>query len=145
MNETQEKKLRKIIDDNVPKSMRYDGKTHYISKKKLENVRDVERKEGGLLPLAALLPLIFGGIAAAGGAATGVASVVKSIKDTNENERHNKVMEGKGFISSFAKKSGLEKESRKLLKQVLNNLSDSIDIKETKDGSGLYLSPKIYS
>jgi len=48
-------------------------------------------------------------------------------------------------VKSFAKKTGLEKESKKLLKQVLSNLSDAVDIKETKDGSGLYLSPKLSS
>ena len=38
-----------------------------------------EMKEGGLLPLATLLPLIFGGIAAAGGSAGGLASVVNAV------------------------------------------------------------------
>jgi hypothetical protein len=151
LSKTQEDKVRKIIDDNVPKSIKLNGKSHYISKKKIEKVRDLERKEGGFLPLAALLPLIFAGVGAAGGVAGGAASIAKTIKDTNENERHNKEMEklassktGDGIssaIKSFAKKSGLEKESRRLLKEVLNNLADTIEIKETKDGTGLYLKP----
>ena len=96
----QEKKLRKIIDENVPKALKINGKTHYISKKKIEKVRDLERKDGGLLPLAALLPLIFAGVGAAGGIAGGAASIAKTIKESNaqsvalqEDERHNKEME----------------------------------------------------
>lgn len=150
-----EAKIRKIVEDNVPKSIKHAGKTHYISRKKIDQVRDLERKEGGLLPLATLLPILFSGLGAAGGVASGVANAVKSVKEVSEQERHNKEMEklakeskpstsGKGLtdiIKDFSKKTGLEKESRKLLKQVLNNLADAIDIKETKDGSGLYLSP----
>ena len=38
-------------------------------------------KSGGFLPLLALLPLIFGGLAAAGGVAGGVATAVSSTKN----------------------------------------------------------------
>ena len=82
----QEKKLRAIIDDNFPKSMKINGASHYISKKKIDKVRDIERKEGGLLPLAALLPLIFAGFGAAGGVATGAAAIAKTVKDSAETE-----------------------------------------------------------
>jgi len=80
LNKDQETKLRNIINDNVPKSLRLNGKSHYISRKKIDKIRDEERKSGGLLPLAALLPLIFGGIGAAGGAAGGIAGIVKSVR-----------------------------------------------------------------
>ena len=65
-----------------------------------------ETKEGGLLPLAALLPLIFGGIAAAGGTAGGIASAVnaanqkaKNDLELEEQRRHNEAVE-KGLGSS---------------------------------------------
>jgi len=44
--------------------------------KKLEN----ENKKGGILPLAASLPLIFGGLTAAKATAGGVATVVQKVK-----------------------------------------------------------------
>ena len=63
--------------------------------------------------------------------------------EENKNENESK-KEGKGLqeiAKDFAKKTGLDKESRKMLKQILYNLSDVIDLKETKDGSGIYLNP----
>ena len=57
-------------------------------------------KSGGFLPLLALLPLIFGGLAAAGGVAGGVATAVSSAKNIqaaaaaqSELERHNRQIE----------------------------------------------------
>ena len=41
------------------------------------------KKSGGLLPLLALLPLIFAGLGAAGGVAGGVASAVSSAKNAS--------------------------------------------------------------
>ena len=73
-----EAKIQKIIADGKPGSITYEGKKTYISKNKIKEIRD---KEGGLLPLAALLPLIFGGIGAAGAVAGGVATAVKSVKE----------------------------------------------------------------
>ena len=58
------------------------------------------KKSGGLLPLLALLPLIFAGLGAAGGVAGGVASAVPSAKDACAAaaqiagmERHNREIE----------------------------------------------------
>ena len=58
------------------------------------------KKSGGLLPLLALLPLIFAGLGAAGGVAGGVASAVSSAKNASaaaaqiaEMERHNREIE----------------------------------------------------
>ena len=57
-------------------------------------------KSGGLLPLLALLPLIFAGLGAAGSVAGGVASAVSSAKNASaaaaqiaEMERHNREIE----------------------------------------------------
>ena len=58
------------------------------------------KKLGGLLPLLALLPLIFAGLGAAGGVAGGVASAVSSAKNASaaaaqiaEMARHNREIE----------------------------------------------------
>ena len=45
------------------------------------------------------------------------------------------------IVKDFSIKTGLEKETKKLLKNILYNLSEAVDIKETKNGSGIYLSP----
>ena len=78
------------------------------------------KKSGSLLPLLALLPLIFAGLGAAGGVAGGVASAVSSAKNASaaaaqiaEMERHNREIEsqlksgagvGSGIISDGASK-----------------------------------------
>ena len=73
-------------------------------------------KSGGLLPLLALLPLIFGGLGAAGAVAGGISSAVSSAKNVSnaaaqlaEAERHNREIEtqlknGNGIISDGAVK-----------------------------------------
>src|SRR6266853_4347506 len=50
-----------------------------LSKKKLQHIRD--NKEGGFLPLLSLLPLVFGGIGAAGAVAGGAAGIAKAVND----------------------------------------------------------------
>ena len=73
-------------------------------------------KSGGLLPLLILLPLIFGGLGAAGAVGGGISSAVSSAKKASnsaaqlvETERHNHEIEsqlknGSGIISDGAAK-----------------------------------------
>ena len=70
------------------------------------------KKSGGLLPLLALLPLIFAGLGAAGGVAGGVASAVSSAKNASaaaaqiaEMERHNREIESQ--LKSGANAAGV--------------------------------------
>src|SRR3977135_229960 len=71
-----------------------------LSKKKLNHIR--ENKEGGFLPLLSLIPMILGGLGAAGGIAGGIAAGVGAA-NSNRNEaakneeqaRHNKDIESK--------------------------------------------------
>ncbi|ESP01349.1 hypothetical protein LOTGIDRAFT_157527 [Lottia gigantea] len=89
---------------------------------------DANSKEGGFLPF--LLPLIFGGIAAAGAATGGISAAVKSANAKKaadakaaEERRHNLIMEKEaqgsgvgemiGTIKEFGKRFG--EEPRKLL------------------------------
>ena len=110
-----------IINEKVG-HINYNGSRHYASKKEIEKLKPTftslqevlnntrpkvqqkksERKEGGLLPLALLIPLITGAIAAAGGVTGGVATAVAKAKENSEQVRHNAEMErlakqGTGF------------------------------------------------
>ena len=86
-----EQELHEIIKSENPKAVTFDnwneipsalrGKRTYISKKIIQKLKENETiKEGGLLPLAALIPLIAELIGGAGAAAGGVAGVVQSVK-----------------------------------------------------------------
>ena len=55
-----------------------------LSKKKLQHIR--ENKEGGFLPLLSLIPMILGGLGAAGGIAGGIAAGVGAA-NSNRNEQ----------------------------------------------------------
>src|SRR6266853_1839732 len=74
--------------------------TIYLSKKKLQHIRD--NKEGGFLPLLSLIPMILGGIGAAGAVAEGAAGIAKAVNDKKlndatleEQKRHNQSVESK--------------------------------------------------
>src|SRR5277367_5571291 len=63
-----------------------------LSETQLKQLEQLE-KNGGFLPLAALIPLIFGGIGAAGGLAGGISSAVSAVKSNAEQARHNRAVE----------------------------------------------------
>lgn len=101
-----EQKLRNIINKNKPKHIIIDGKKYYISRPKIDEIKFEEEKVGGIIPL---IPLIIGGIAAAGSVAGGAAGIAKAVDDKKahvarqrELERHNKELE------KIAKGSGIE-------------------------------------
>jgi len=107
----------------------------------LKHCKKLGEKSGGLLPLLALLPLLFGGLGAAGGLAGGISSAVASAKASKANEaqlaesiRHNKEIEsqlsksGSGYLSQLASKVPVFGQ---VLKHALEKL-----------GFGFYLDPK---
>lgn len=104
------------------------------------------KKDGGFLPLLALLPAILG---AAGGVAGGIASAVNSSKQTAEQARHNKAIEdiakqqsGSGFISNAAEYIPIV---GKPLSDALKKLGlgcGSRPLFGLKIGQGLYLEPQ---
>lgn len=117
-------------------------------------------KTGGLLPLLALLPLIFGGIGAAGGVAGGVASAVTAANNAKaaaaaqaETERHNREVEaqlktGTGFVSELVGKAPLIGSFLKpLLEKIGLGINDCNKILNggcvclKKCGKGLYMRP----
>lgn len=145
-------KLENIITVGKPKTIKVDGKNVYISKKKIEECK----KKGGILPLLTLIPLIAGGVSAAGAVAGGTAGIVKAVNDKKasdeeyaEQKRHNLEVEkaiksGQGIkehIKKFVQATDLENESKKVVKKFLKNISDVIEVKPEKEGDGLYLNP----
>jgi hypothetical protein len=68
-----------------------------------------QEKIGGFLPLLTLIPLLFSGLAAAGGVAGGVSSIVSAAKSNAEQARHNRAVEeqlknGSGVVSDVVGK-----------------------------------------
>jgi hypothetical protein len=91
-------RIFEIVKNNKPGNVRYKGQNKWVNKQKIYEIKQAIEKysnehEGGILPLTVLLPLIFGGVAAASGVAGTVASAVTSSKQAKENERHNQEME----------------------------------------------------
>ena len=92
-----ELKLRNIVNSGRPKSIVINGVKHYVSKEKIKNARFEEEKSGGFLPL---IPLILGGLAAAGSLAGGAAGITQAVNKKKaeaaalaESQRHNKKLE----------------------------------------------------
>jgi hypothetical protein len=145
-------KLENIVKVGKPKSIKVDGKSVYISKKKINECK----KEGGLLPLAALIPIIAGAVSATGAVAGGTAGIVKAVNDKRaadeehtEQKRHNLEVEkslksGEGLkdhIKNFVRATNLEGEAKKAVKQFFRNISEVIEVRPDKEGGGLYLNP----
>ena len=155
-----EQKLRNIVNSDKPKYIIIDGKKIYVSRPKIDQIKQKE-KQGGIFPL---IPLIIGGIAAAGSVAGGAAGIAKAVDDKKahdlrqkEQERHNKELEkaarGDGFNKSktnyySAEKAikefsnmieSLDKREKRALKNTMDNLADFIKIE--KKGDGLFLNP----
>ena len=80
------------------------------------------KKSGGLLPLLALLPLIFAGLGAAGGVAGGVASAVSSAKNAS---------------AAAAQIAEMERHNREIESQLKSGASASSDIVSGNVGSGI--------
>ena len=131
-----EAKLRKIIDEGNPRYVTHNGKKIYISRKKINEIREKE-KEGGIIPF--LIPL-FAGIGAAGAVAGGAADIATSVnnkaaseqkKPLKQQKEHDARIEaalkgnglflpeyekGNGFsdgVKAFVEKTGLDVEGKK--------------------------------
>ena len=140
------------------------------NKKQLDEIKN---KSGGILPLAALIPLILGGISTVGGVAGGVASGVKAANDKRFQEEEAKrdiehkqkqleilkTAKGSGVLTDAAKKledtgsnikgffDNIGAKFRPAISKIFTKLGKDFDIQEKKDGSGLFLEirPKVGS
>ena len=146
---TLHQKLENIVSAGKPKTIKINGKNIYISKKKIIECE----KEGGILPLLTLIPLIAGGVSAAGAVAGGTAGIVKAVNDKKaadeelaEQRRHNLEMEKKTggnlkeHIKNFVQATQMENKAKEVVEEFLENISDVIEVKPKK-GNGLYLNP----
>ena len=148
---TLHQKLENIVSAGKPKTIKINGKNIYISKKKIIECE----KEGGILPLLTLIPLIAGGVSAAGAVAGGTAGVVKAVNDKKaadeelaEQRRHNLEMEKKTggnlkeHIKNFVQVLPIDDEAKQTLEEFFENSSDIFETKKSdKEGDGLYLNP----
>ena len=98
---TLHQKLENIVRAGKPKTIRHEGKTYYISK---EKIRECEKEGGIYTTLLTLIPLIAGGVSAAGGVAGAAARIAKAVNDKKaadeelaEQRRHNLEMEKKDW------------------------------------------------
>ena len=147
---TLHQKLENIVSAGKPKTIKINGKNIYISKKKIIECE----KEGGILPLLTLIPLIAGGVSAAGGVAGAAAGIAKAVNDKKaadeelaEQRRHNLEMEKKTggnlkeHIKNFVQALQIANEAKEEIYKFLRNISDVIEVKPDKEGNGLYLNP----
>ena len=147
---TLHQKLENIVSAGKPKTIKINGKNIYISKKKIIECE----KEGGILPLLTLIPLIAGGVSAAGGVAGAAAGIAKAVNDKKaadeelaEQRRHNLEMEKKTggnlkeYIKNFVQATQMENKAKEVVEEFLENISDVIEIKPDKEDNGLYLNP----
>ena len=130
-SEKLEKELHEIIKSGNPQAVTIDGKRTYISKKIINKLKENEElKEGGLLPLAALIPLIAGLIGGAGAAAGGVAGVVQSVKSSQKDDAQKKLAEEQ--LLQLKK----EKETKETKEKSGDGVQSTLTI-----GQGIFLDP----
>ena len=152
-------RLFKGIERGKPFKISFQGDTAQISQDQIDSVKEKHggfllpligkvishikggagfETKGGLLPLAALLPLIFGGLAAAGGTAGGIASVVNAANQKQKNDlelkeqrRHNEAIEKDRAVKPPTAKEGrgvfLNPYKGKALKEILMPVVDKIE------------------
>ena len=107
------------------------------------NGSQVHTCEGGLLPLATLIPMIFSGLAAAGSVAGGLAQAVKAGKDSATNDaklteerRHNLAMEER------IAQGGDLKDYLESIDNKIEALKDFLaEKKQAAQGDGIFLEP----
>ena len=178
-----EKKLHEILKSGEPKSIKLvdpetgELKKIYLSKKIINEVNDKlkeqlpEIKEGGFLPLATLLPLIWGGIKAAApviaslaGGAAGIAQTVKTSKEAHNIGNGAGIVKtasgiflsptvGQGLLDFLKQQTKISKN--KEFKNIFKNLKEQAKSGNgfqiisapqgftVKHGDGIFLSPSV--
>jgi len=128
----------------------------HFNKQFIDSQNENKMRTGGFLPLLTQLPLIFGGLGAAGGVASGVASAVSSAnnakaqnKAQTETERHNRELEsqlkqGNGIISDKVDKIPVINWLTPLLKKIGLGINECDRVMKGDCvclGKGLYIGP----
>ena len=170
MTETNELKLRNIVESNKPKAITINGKRCWISKKIINQIKEGENKlksnksyDGGIIPLISILAGLGSLAAISGGVATTVAKAkeaqknqleINKLKKGNDGQSPSTTgrgvylnrIQGKGvidYLKNIIKQSDSEEEGKTTLKNILKNLADGIKVKvkEGKNGVGIFLKP----
>jgi hypothetical protein len=146
---TKELKLNQYIKDGKPRTVTHDKKKAYLSKPKISELQNKQKEhEGGIIPLLTLLPLIFGGLGAAGGVAAGAAKIAESVNNAKHNKNKEeiekqKLEEMRRAVSPEDKKAGagllsdLAGKVEGIPQDVLNWLTSNFKISKEKKGNGL--------
>ena len=159
--ESLEQSLQELINSNKNKSVVIDGKKYFIGKHVKEQVKE-KLKEGGILPLAALIPAIIAGLSGAAGIAGGIATTVQKAKESQKTDLEKEKLQteiekmkgGKGLyldpykgrgLNDFLKNQistseSLSSKDKDDLKKICKSLKNGCLCK-IKNGKGLYLKP----
>ena len=128
MSNVTEEQLRELINSNKSKSVLINNEKYWIGKKMKEAIKDEEiknEKEGGFLPLLALIPLIGKIAAVAGGigaTAGGIATAVQKVKEIGKTDLEKQKLA----------------EELKQLQQVGNKTTEIV---QPFKGKGIFLNP----
>ena len=135
LNGTNPLRLSKAEQKELEKN---EGMVVTLTKSKIKFMSKKEHR-GGFLPL---IPLILGGLAAAGGIAGGAAGIAQAVKKTQndaavleEQKRHNEALEKELHTGT-----GIEKNTYTLGHVACNHCGGLLSLK-VKCGGGLYLRP----
>ena len=141
-------KLREIVESGKGKTITFEGKKIYINKQVIAKLREASAKEGGIIPLLALLPAILAGLGSAAGIAGGVATAVKNSKESQLADARKELVEvqkqklitGRGIDESNEGVFQLEGQG---LQNGVIDIVEEKNVNGTKiyDGSGIYLNP----
>ena len=74
---------------------------------------DYDDKYGGILPLLALLPLIFKGVAAAGAAAGAATGIAKAVEESRHNKEIENIARGNGVSNAIGSDSHSDSHNMK--------------------------------
>ena len=147
MEEKTEKKLREIVESGKGNSITFEGKKIYINKKIIGELKRLDEKEGGVIPLLALLPAIIAGLSGVAGIAGGVASTVKTAKEAQVAQAQKELLEaqkqkiiaGKGVKIENIRGEGIQGEGIQD-EGIQNGITDIIPDSKVK-GEGIFLNP----
>ena len=137
MEEKTEKKLREIVESGKGRKIIFEGNSIYINQKMIAELKREDEKEGGVIPLLALLPAIIAGLSGVAGIAGGVASTVKNAKEAQVADARKELLEaqkqkiiaGKGVEIESIEGEGFQ-----------NGIIDIIPDSKFK-GEGIFLNP----
>ena len=138
-----ENELNSIIKSGIPKAVYIQGKRVYISKKIISKLKkENESHSGGILPLAALIPIIMSIVGGTAGAAGGIAGVVQSVKSSQKDDAQKKLADEQ--LKQLKEKDtsvSLSKSGSPLLGKAVKAVKVKPVDGAEKAASGLYLDP----